>query len=112
MKNKNNSHFTEEWELYEKGKDYNYSVNLYENVNTFERFYRGEQWDNVQSNGLPTPVFNIFRRIISYFVSSIMQTSVRLRYRASSNAEKQGKAVKKLNSIADARWERCKMNDL
>lgn len=119
MKKRKNSHFTEEWALYEKGKEYNYSVNLYENVNTFERFYRGDQWDNVQSNGLPTPVFNIFKRIIGYFTSSIMQTSVKLRYTPASpvsakigDLQARSQAVKKLNAIADARWEKNKMNDL
>ncbi|MBR5859555.1 MAG: hypothetical protein IKZ05_06485 [Clostridia bacterium] len=116
MKNRKNSHFTEEWELYEKGKEYNHSVNLYENVNIFERFYRGDQWENVQTNGLPTPVFNIFKRIISYFVSSIMQTSIRLRYGSVSPAVKLpydvSGAVKKLNDIVDSRWEKTKMNDL
>ena len=67
---KKNMPFTEEWELYEKGKEYNYSIGLYEKVNTNERFYRGDQWDNLKSSGLPTPVFNIFKRIIGYFTSS------------------------------------------
>ncbi|MBQ1205748.1 MAG: hypothetical protein IIX67_00940, partial [Clostridia bacterium] len=78
--------FTEEWELYEKGKEYNYSLDLYEKVNTNERFYRGDQWDNIQSSGLPTPVFNIFKRIIGYFTSSIMQSPVKMRYTPSSPA--------------------------
>ena len=71
--------FTEEWMLYEKGKEYNYSINLYETVNTNERFFRGDQWDNLNSGGLPTPVFNIFKRIIGYFTSSIMQSPVTVR---------------------------------
>ncbi len=116
MKKNRNSHFTEEWELYEKGKEYNYSVDLYENVNTYERFYRGDQWENVQSNGLPTPVFNIFKRIIGYFTSSIMQTDVRLRYSFEApfgiNGGESALIAKKLNAIADMRWEKCKMNDL
>lgn len=114
MKKNKNNHFTEEWELYEKGKEYNYSVDLYENVNTYERFYRGDQWENVQANGLPTPVFNIFKRIIGYFTSSIMQTDIKLRYNFEAPALGNSSAdiAKKLNSIADMRWEKCKMNDL
>ena len=110
MKKNRNSHFTEEWELYEKGKEYNYSVDLYENVNTYERFFRGDQWENVQSNGLPTPVFNIFKRIIGYFTSSIMQTDVRLRYSFEApfgiNESESALIAKKLNAIADMRWEK------
>lgn len=119
MKNRRQKPFTEEWELYEKGKEYNYSINLYETVNTNERFFRGDQWDNLNSGGLPTPVFNIFKRIIGYFTSSIMQTQIKMRYSFSSPGGGSGYgedeaaiASEKLNRIADARWEKNKMNDL
>lgn len=111
--------FTEEWELYEKGKEYNYSIDLYEKVNTNERFYRGDQWDNLNAGGLPTPVFNIFKRIIGYFTSSIMQTPIKMRYSFQAPIGGNGKgedeagiASGKLNAIADMRWEKNKMNDL
>ncbi|MBR6562650.1 MAG: hypothetical protein IKK70_01780 [Clostridia bacterium] len=111
--------FTEEWELYEKGKEYNHSINLYRNVDTCERFYRGDQWAGIDSGGLPTPVFNIFKRIIGYFTSSIMQTPVKLRFsfqsptvgRVMSKAEASD-ASEKLNAITEMRWEKNRMNDL
>ncbi len=119
MKNRKTMPFTEEWQLYEKGKEYNYSINLYENVNTNERFFRGDQWDNLNSGGLPTPVFNIFKRIISYFSSSIMQTPVKMRFSFGSpyggsgfSEEEASAASEKLNRIADMRWEKNKMHDL
>ncbi len=119
MKQRKEMPFTEEWALYEKGKDYNYSIDLYEKVNTNERFYRGDQWDNLNSGGLPTPVFNIFKRIIGYFTSSIMQTPIKMRYTFAGprggfglREDEAGAASEKLNAIADMRWEKCKMNDL
>ena len=118
MKHKNNA-FTDEWQLYEKGKEYNYSINLYETVNTNERFFRGDQWDNLNSGGLPTPVFNIFKRIIGFFTSSIMQTPIKMRYSFASpvgsyglNDSEARAASKKLNAIVDSRWEKNKMNEL
>ena len=118
FRNKNKP-FTEEWELYEKGKEYNYSINLYETVNTNERFFRGDQWDNLNAGGLPTPVFNIFKRIIGFFTSSIMQTPIKMRYNLTSplggngfSEEEASVASEKLNKIADLRWEKSKMNNL
>ncbi len=111
--------FTEEWELYEKGKEYNYSINLYETVNTNERFFRGDQWDNLNAGGLPTPVFNIFKRIIGFFISSIMQAPIKMRYNLTSPSggvefgeEEASIASEKLNKIVDLRWEKSKMNNL
>lgn len=119
MKNRKVLPFTEEWDLYEKGKEYNYSINLYENVNTNERFFRGDQWDNLNSGGLPTPVFNIFKRIIGYFTSSIMQTPIKMRFSFNSpygvngfGEEEARIASEKLNRISDMRWEKNKMDNL
>lgn len=111
---------TDEWQLYEKGKEYNYSIDLYNTVNTNERFYRGDQWHGVNSGGLPTPVFNIFKRIINYYSSTIMQNSVKMRYSFASPICESGtisradadRAVKTLCRIADERWEKLKMNAL
>lgn len=71
---------TEEWRMYQSGIDYNHRINLYETVNKNERFYAGNQWEGVVANGLPTPVFNIFKRIINYFIASIMSQNTKLQF--------------------------------
>ncbi len=111
--------YTEEWELYEKGKEYHYSIGLYDHVNTNERFYRGDQWEGVRSGGLPTPVFNLFRRIIDYFVSTVMSGSVSMRYSLESPPKEtvselaqRAETTDKLNRIAEFRWETQKMDTM
>lgn len=71
---------TTEWQQYLDGQDYNTRINLYENVNKNERFYAGDQWNGVQANGLPTPVFNILKRIINYFIATIMSQNVSMKF--------------------------------
>lgn len=106
---------TEEWQLYEQGKEYNHSIGLYNRVNTNERFYRGDQWDGVQSGGLPTPVFNLFRRIIDYFTSTVLSGEVRVHFTpdvpcGTAAGNDAADAAEKLNRIASYRWERQKMD--
>lgn len=76
-----------DWELYEAGKDYNRKIGLYETIDKNERFYRGDQWHGVSAGGLPTPVFNIFKRVINYFISSIASQKIALRFEADSLGE-------------------------
>jgi hypothetical protein len=71
---------TTEWQQYIDGQEYNTRVGLYENGNKNERFYAGDQWAGVQANGLPTPVFNIFKRIINYFIATIMSQNVSMQF--------------------------------
>lgn len=119
MKPKDILPYTDDWELYENGKDYNYAIDLYDTVNTNERFYRGDQWHGVNSAGLPTPVFNIFKRIINYYSATIMQSSVKMRYSFASPTASSGvtrqeaeNAAQTLCNIADERWEKLKMDSL
>ena len=72
MKETNALQRTEDFILLEKGREYNRSIGLYDTVNRNERFYRGDQWAGVEAGDLPTPVFNLFKRVINYFVSTIM----------------------------------------
>ncbi len=84
MKFKRKDEISEDWRLLEAGRDYNRQINLYETVNKNERFWRGDQWNGVKSGGLPTPVFNIFKRVIGYFVSNIMSAKIALKIDAES----------------------------
>lgn len=110
-----NNKYTEEWELYEKGKEYHHSIGLYDHVNTNERFYRGDQWEGVQSGGLPTPVFNLFRRIIDFFVSTVQSGAVKMRFSAetpTASGESTSDITDKLCRIVDFRWDKQKMDTL
>ena len=73
---------TEDWDKYEKGKQYNNSLspNYYATVDTNIDFFTGNQWKNVQSNGQPTPVFNIIKRCITFFVASIMSSKTTIQF--------------------------------
>ncbi|MDD4125837.1 MAG: hypothetical protein PHW77_08975, partial [Eubacteriales bacterium] len=111
---------TDEWKLYEKGREYNNSLDLCGKVATNERFYRGEQWDGVKSAGLPRPVFNIFKRIINYYSSSILSSSVAMRFSYASPFG-EGLSVDTadarscetlLNRICEKQWERLHMDEL
>ena len=111
---------TEEWDLYERGKEYNYSLNLYDTVNTNERFYRGDQWEGVSSGGLPTPVFNIFKRIINYYTSTVMQSAIAMRYSVATpygkgtaiSEENANDICETINSIMSLRSEKLKFDKL
>ena len=56
---------------YEKGFNFNQQIKLYDKVKVNEDFFIGNQWEGVQSNGLPTPVFNMFKRVVNFQVSTI-----------------------------------------
>ncbi len=107
------------WRQYEAGKEYNRRIGLYQTVNENERFYRGDQWSGNMGN-LPTPVFNIVKRITDYLCGAVGENSVSVLYTDetmpirpdSARAQKIRQGVELLNRIAAYRFEKCKMESL
>lgn len=120
MKEREKKGVTEDFALLETGKEYDRQIGLYDTVDRNERFYRGDQWHGVRANGLPTPVFNLFKRVLNYFVSTIMSQKIRIHYTAEGadglfDPEKQQKAdeaCQLLSRYANYRLEKDKMDQL
>ena len=66
------------WKEYEGGVTFKQQLDLYDTVKVNEDFYVGRQWEGVQSNGLPTPVFNYIKRIVLYLVASIATDNLKI----------------------------------
>lgn len=109
---------TPEWRQYEAGIDYNQRIDLYNTVDKNERFYSGDQWNGVQANGLPTPVFNLFKRIINYFIAAILSQNIKLQFvpenvgdEPQNEDEKYIKdAAELISQYSETLWEKKKMN--
>lgn len=108
---------TTEWQQYLDGQDYNTRISLYEANNKNERFYSGDQWNGVQANGLPTPVFNIFKRIINYFIATIMSQNVSMKFVPENVGDEPeneeefqvAEAAKTISEYSDTLFEKNKM---
>lgn len=66
------------WKLYDTGRGFNNQINLESCVKVNENFFVGKQWEGVQSNGLPTPVFNVIKRTVSFIVATITTDNIRV----------------------------------
>ena len=66
------------WADYEEGISFKQQLGLFDTVRVNEDFYIGKQWEGVQSNGLPTPVFNFIKRIIMFLVASTATDSLKI----------------------------------
>jgi len=63
----------DEWQKLLDGRRYNNRLDppYVDSVNLNIEMFNGNQWKNLESNGMPTPVFNIIKRAITFFVASI-----------------------------------------
>ena len=66
------------WKLYERALAYNASIDLNETVRVNENFFIGKQWEGAVSNGLPTPVFNVLKRVCCFTVATISSDNIKI----------------------------------
>ena len=90
----------------DKGVGFNAQIDLYENVRSNENFYIGRQWEGVQSNGLPTPIFNFIKRVVMYLVASTATDNIKVSASPlSSTGMATAQEVEKLCRIVNAQFE-------
>lgn len=63
---------------YDAAIKFNNGIDLYDCVQTNENFFIGKQWEGVQSNGLPTPVFNFLKRVVLFSVANVSTDNLKL----------------------------------
>lgn len=73
------------WKEYQKGYQFNVQQDLYETVRTNENFFIGKQWEGVEANGLPTPVFNFLKRVVLFTVAGITSNNLKMQACAIGN---------------------------
>lgn len=78
--------------------DFNEQIGLFDQVTVNENFFIGNQWEGVEANGLPTPTYNMFKRVINFQVSTI--TSDNLVIRAIPMPSTSNMTMKQLEKIA------------
>ena len=84
---------------YEAGYSFNQRIGLYDKVKVNEDFFIGNQWEGVQSNGLPTPTYNMFKRVINFQVSTI--TSDNMAIQVTGMPSTSGYTMKQLDRICE-----------
>lgn len=94
------------WQEYEKGISFKSGLNLFDTVKSNEDFYIGKQWEGVQSNGLPTPVFNFIKRIVLFLVASVATDNLKINAAPlSSTAMGDEKTVETLCGVVKDQFE-------
>ncbi|MEH7251901.1 hypothetical protein V7111_07225 [Neobacillus niacini] len=73
---------TKDWQLYEAGKKYNNSLkpNYYDTVDANLEFFAGNQWRGLEADSMPKPVFNIIKRVVTFFVASLTSSKTKVHF--------------------------------
>ena len=90
------------WNCYEKGLLFQQQINLEDTIRANRNFVVGKQWEGVQANGLPTPVFNVLKRVVGFIVASINSDNLKTNVSTLENAANKDQIQQIIQVINDA----------
>ena len=86
------------WRLYEKGRDFQYTMNMISDTDRNYRFYNGNQWEGAKLGDVEPVQKNFIKPIVKYKVSVIHDNLYAIVY-SSQNYE--NKEFRKVTATAD-----------
>ena len=89
------------WQLYQKSLDFKNSINLFDTVKTNENYFVGKQWEGIETSGLPTPTFNIIKRVVTFITATITSDNIKVTATALANAVDNGQLEQIVNTVND-----------
>ena len=100
------------WDFYEDGRKFNDQINLDDTVRVNELFYIGKQWEGVMANGLPTPVFNILKRVVGFVIATITTDNLKVNVTAFANSLNTGSYQECVRIVSEEADALMKHNDV
>ncbi len=101
---------TEEWKLYEKGKSYNISMNLYKDTEDNYDFYIGNQWKGAKLGNIQPITLNVIRQVVKQKVGSLNSNNYQIvfnpnAYESYEDEKTIEDTCKVLNAYSNKMWE-------
>lgn len=108
------NNITTAWQEYQNGIDFKRRIDYYNTVDENYRYFQGDQWGDTQSEGLPTPVFNVIKPVILYKVSMIMQNETKIMYNTENSMDNDyphlNQVTQLLSQYSETLWDKLKMD--
>lgn len=101
------------WREYERGVNYLDTYDYVNRANECYRFYNGDQWEGLKTDGQRFAQYNIIAPIVDYKTSVVNANGNTIYYTCDESGEKYERGAEvcdKINSYAMQTWEKLKMD--
>ena len=106
---------TEIWKKYQQGVNHHNQINLYEKVRKAYRFFEGDQWHGLESDGEVMPMYNFIQPVVEHKAASVAMNGMAINYSPmeyGGDYQNAARACDVLNRYAARQWELLKMDKL
>ena len=106
---------TEIWKKYQQGVNHHNQIGLYEKVRKAYRFFEGDQWHGLESDGEVMPMYNFIQPVVEHKAASVAMNGMAINYSPmeyGGDYQTAAQACDVLNRYAARQWELLKMDKL
>lgn len=106
---------TDIWKKYQQGVNHHNQIGLYEKVRKAYRFFEGDQWHGLESDGEVMPMYNFIQPVVEHKAASVAMNGMAINYSPmeyGSDYQTAARACDVLNRYAARQWELLKMDKL
>ncbi len=105
---------TDIWDKYQNGVDHHHATEMYEDAETNNNFYIGEQWKGVFKKSAPRklPMENFIKPTIKYKTAMVAMNKVAIIFSAMDENAETAVLAKALTKYASRQWEHSKMDSV
>ena len=109
--------YTDVWQLYQRGVDYNRRKNIYTDTEQNYRFFHGDQWHGAKLGAIKPITLNIIKPIVKYKISIIHSNEYQIVFNPNGYIDLEEEKVmdnlcKILNEHASVTWEQEQIESL
>lgn len=106
---------TDLWNKYQKGVQFNYSMDLYDKSDKNHKFYHGNQWENAKIGAIQPITLNIIKMIVKYKVGVVKSNAYEVFFNSDTYETDEERVKVKdlcdyLNRYISRMWERHQVN--
>lgn len=91
------------------GQQYKDAIGVYENYETNEAFFIGDQWRGVDADDLPKPVVNCLRRVVSMHIAKVVTADWNVMFSSFQPSDKNVATARMLSAQVDHVVERLNL---
>ena len=108
-------YMTDEWKLYEKGKNYNITKGLYDDTEKNYDFYHGNQWKGAKQGSIQPITLNVIKPTVKYKLSVLGSNDYQVvfnpnNYENYNQEQRITELCQSLNKYSNRMWEKEQVN--
>ncbi len=98
------------WQQYQEGVNHHEKTGMYDKAEQAHRFFEGDQWYGLESDGENLPMYNFIQPVCEYKIAMVAMKKMAITFNTPESGRLPTEVCSGLNAIVSQIWEKTKMD--